>query len=198
MKRDNTHGRAWKGGRNAKKLQSPTAEQVTRELSNRVLSDMDTCRRVWQGNGNPVAVCEAVRQSDLPEWLADAILVLLTAEPILGKPVARSMWKNRDAETTDAARASVLAALRSAPQPVTWEAAGNVASTAAAKSFDGIATVSWEHARTSYKRVARSLQTNPTSYYQALPDLPERIAQAVARLMQTGPLGVLVTNKPGK
>jgi hypothetical protein len=174
-----------------KKKAGLTPAEVMEQLNSRVLVDLETCRKVWETEGNPVAVVEAVRQAELPEWLADALLILLTAEPVFKKPIARSMWEHRDKDMSDAARAGIVAVHRGHPQhQSTWGEIGEQAPTFLTDHFD-TPRVSGEAMRASYELVARTLEARPAAYYQQMPGMPDRMAAALGRLMKFGPLGKL-------
>lgn len=189
-RKDNKPGKAFTKRKRAGTKAALTPAQVLEQLNSRVLIDLETCRNVWEREGNPVAVVEAVRQAEMPEWLADALLMLLTAEPVFGKPIARSMWEEREKDMTDAQRAVVAAARAHPQQPATWEMIGKWGPEFLAKHFD-TPRVSGEAIRASYNKVAATLADRPCAYYQQMPGMPDRMAEAIARLMKFGPLGKL-------
>lgn len=75
MRRDGKlSGRPWRRRRRG----DTDPATVLRELQRRQLNDLEDCRIACERAVDPLAVCAAVAKSDMPEWLTDAVLVLLT------------------------------------------------------------------------------------------------------------------------
>ena len=102
MRRDGKPHRGWK--------KNDTAEKVLQDLQSRELQDVETCRKVWQEDRDPMALCEAVRQSaGIPAWLQDALLVVLTDGVFGDRPACMSeLWKERFRHQNEAIRDYVL------------------------------------------------------------------------------------------
>ena len=89
-------------------------EDIFDELNRRELADIETCRHVWEGEDDPLAVVVAVIHAGLPKWLTDALLFLLTdgaAPPVPGVLAHRKrLWRDRTrALSTPRARGRRLA-----------------------------------------------------------------------------------------
>ena len=104
-------------------------EDIFDELNRRELADIETCRHVWEGEDDPLAVVVAVIHAGLPKWLTDALLFLLTdgaAPPVPGVLAHRKrLWRDRTRAAIDATRA--------------WAAAGD-------RIYPGREKPTWEHA----------------------------------------------------
>ncbi len=151
------------------------------ELNKRVLADVDTCKRVWQSSGDPLAICEAIRQSQLPEWLADAVLVLL-ADGAKDAKLLRTGWRRRTRDAVDAERAGQVASMRSHPtHPQTWDLALKLADESSRSRYDDMPAVSSAALRKSYQRVVKELPKDPLSFHHGSPGLSARITKAYFR-----------------
>ncbi len=140
--------RPWKR-RDADALPDP--EYLFRELQRRELRDLETCRRVWEQEFDPLALCEAVRQVDLPEWLRSALLVMLIDRPTTKGLRPGMLWRTRATNAIDAIRAAEVAGVRTHPElPQTWEMAFLMGEHFARDHGDDIPAVSPEGAKRSY------------------------------------------------
>jgi len=179
-------GKAW---RKADAGVDPT--RLLAELERRTLSDLATCQRVWEDEADPLAVCEAVRQVDLPGWLLDAVL-LLAAD---SEGLTRALWTERRTHAVDKARAASVAAARTGDEPSTWDQALPRADLATRRLFTDMPSVSPAALRKSYQRVGRDLDSRESRYYDAKPGLDEQIAAARKRFLVRAELG---TEPPAK
>ena len=83
------------------------ARRVLDELMRRELRDLDMCRQVWEHEGDPVALLEAIRLCEgrpLPEWLASSLLVVLQGSGAAGNLIDVA-WRNRDSHQDNRSRA---------------------------------------------------------------------------------------------
>ncbi|MBM3466087.1 MAG: hypothetical protein FJX76_28695 [Armatimonadetes bacterium] len=96
MRRDQRHNRPWQ----RKSTSAPAA--VYREMHHRRLDDLTACRTAWEQASDPLALCVAVDNADLPEWLVDALLPLLMDD---SGGLLKSLWRQRRRDMIDAWRA---------------------------------------------------------------------------------------------
>jgi hypothetical protein len=193
MRRARTHpttNRPWRR-RNSNASADPAA--VFRELQRRKLSDLEDCRLAWEHGGDPLAVCAAVTKCDLPEWLADALLVILTDEAERGPEVIRlrRRWAKQQRDSLDALRAQTAALARtlnpeSAAPARTWESAHILAEALVRRDYKAVEKVGPEAIKKSYRLVCRRLAEDPGRYYFALgfQDRLRRARQSFLRIME--------------
>lgn len=178
MRLDHTRRRPWRRRR------AVPAPSVFEELARRELHDLETCRKVWEHEADPVAVCEAVRQSNLPEWLTSAVLVLIT-DGETGYPALRSrMWRSRTHDAVAAHRAACVALARDATQlELTWHEAYVLGQLAAHRASPEARLVGAAGSKRTYDSVRRSLRSHPWRYHRPRAGLGERIDQAWAYML---------------
>lgn len=181
MRADRKTRQAW---RRAESDEDDAAKQVFSGLKRREMSDLETCRRVWEQELDPLAVCEAVRQSNLPDWLTSALLVLLTdGQYVADRPLRNRMWAERRKHATDGARAGNVAMLRTLPEhPQTWRIAFELGEHLS-RMNSNVAAVSAAGAKKSYERVRQSLEEYPYRYHRARPGMGARIDEAWAYML---------------
>jgi hypothetical protein len=153
------------------------ASTVFGELQQRQLTDLDTCRRVWEDEVDPLALCEAVRLASLPEWLVDSLLVMMT-EGVNGyPPLRRKLWRDRARAMNDAVRALNVAGVRVHPQlpRVSWKQSYAIGEELAARQYNDMPRVSPARAKSSYESVRRNLVAHPMKYYLARDGMKQRI-----------------------
>lgn len=150
------------------------AEAVLHELQRRELRTLEDCRLAWREGADPLALCVAVTKADLPDWLADALLVLLMADggvPSLEELRVGQFWAHREAEANDAARATAVAAARlddaGTGRPARKLDAALQLGEQIARERAGTPAVSPDAARKSYDRVRDGLASNQGIYWQA-------------------------------
>lgn len=173
---ENRSGRAWK------REDSPT-QHILDELARRRLTDLDTCRAVWETEDDPLALMEAVRLLGLPEWLEDALL-LAVSDGTLGHPVFAKEWRRRSAAAVDRARAEAVASGRSKidEAPVfTWDVVLKLADLRVRRVYRDVPAVSADAVKKSYQRVAKGLKASPGKYFTARADMGARVAAARIR-----------------
>lgn len=196
MRRDRPRpatNRAWR-----RRDSNPSADPATvfRELQRRKLSDLEDCRLAWEQVGDPLAVCAAVTKCDLPEWLADALLVILTDEAEPGRKVIRlrRRWVQQRRDAIDALRTQKVALARTqnpntAAPALTWEAAYILAEKHNPVEYADVEEVGPEAIKKSYRLVRRRLEKDPGRYYFALspgfPDRLRRARQSLLRIMES-------------
>lgn len=113
MRRDGRAQRGWeRRGSDAHKQPRVIVEQLAR----RVLCDLERCRRVWLEAQDPLALCEGVRLANLPSWLSDALLMMLTDAAGDFPSIQRKLWKARRQQAEDAYRAAAFGVLRAHPE----------------------------------------------------------------------------------
>lgn len=140
MRRDGKSQTPWKR-KNADPLFDP--KRVFDELARRQMRDLETCRLVWEQEGDPLALCEAVRQSDIPDWLASSLLVMLTEGVDIRTNVRLKAWRARTRHARDAVRAHAVAGARSHPElPQTWELSYVLGEHFTRERFDDLPSVS--------------------------------------------------------
>lgn len=166
--------------------QSPNPEtdptRILQENRTRELRDLDTCRRVWEQEQDPLALCEAVRRSDLPEWLSHALLVMLTDGEVGYPELRRRMWRARRRHAEDWARVSAMASARAPSEGMTWDLSARVGDVRAREVYGDVAAVSPEGMKRAYQRVCRGL-AHPGRYYRAREGMHERIRAAWAYML---------------
>ena len=149
-------------------------------LKERVLSDMDTCRRVWEEEGDPMALCEAVRRADLPIWLADSLLVLLTNGQG-GYPdteLLERAWDQRNKNDLDRSLALSIAMFRTHPKAnLTWEQS-RLHGESFARERSQTRAVGDSSAKKTFYKVKKSLTTHRSRYFYAPDGLGDRIQAA--------------------
>jgi hypothetical protein len=166
--------RPWRRGGAAS---SPAA--ILSDLQARELVDLERCRSVWESGGDPLAVVAAVTKADLPEWLTDALLLLLVNGVGDGRP-SRAMWRRREQRAVDAARAIEVCLARAHPDlPQTWEFSYLIAEMFLRKD-KGTPRVGPSAMKRSFQRVSKGL-SDPARYHRA-PGLAARIGEALARV----------------
>lgn len=172
-------------------------DDVFRQLQQRELTDLETCRRVWEDEMDPLAVCEAIRQSDLPDWLAHTLLLFVTNDSEHRLVDIDELWRTRKANAIDATRAAEVAGARSHPEvDMTWDTAFLIGEKFAGEGYGAMPRVSPDGAKKSYYSVRAGLALAPSRYYRAMPGMQERIRDA--RVYLVGLLkGLLVENRPG-
>jgi hypothetical protein len=177
MRRDHTPQKPWR--RQSADGQPDEAARVFRELQRRELRTIEACRQAWEQEHDPLAICEAVRQASLPDWLTSAILVLVT-DGEAGYPALRKrMWKSRTEAAADATRAAEIAGVRTHPQlPRTWELSFALGERFARDDYPDIDAVGNAAAKRSYHRVRRELSTHPWRFQRARPGMQARIRDA--------------------
>jgi hypothetical protein len=153
---------------------------ILRELQRRQLNDLEDCRLAWQEDGNPLAVCVALTKCDLPEWLTDALLELLTLEAHDPKRGARlrDRWARQHRDDVDAARAQAVALARTGMQPITWDEARVVAERFLREQYTDVEAVDGEALKRSYRLVCERL-TDGARYYYAPPEFEARRLRAL-------------------
>ncbi|HEV8676836.1 MAG TPA: hypothetical protein VGX21_22600, partial [Methylomirabilota bacterium] len=62
---------------------------VVKELHRRRLADLGDCRIAWEQGADPLALCVAITKTEMPEWLADALLLLHDGA---GLPLLQRLW----------------------------------------------------------------------------------------------------------
>jgi len=192
MRRNFFSNRPWR-----RKVADPSfvgPQTVLRELQRRELSDLETCRHVWEQGADPLALCAAVTHAKLPEWLTSALLVMLTdrAGGWPSMPV-KKWWRQRTQRAIDGVRAAHVAACRIHPEgPQTWESSFLLANELARKDHKAIPSVARfdnppkiSGIKRSYQKVQRGL-VDPCRFYHAPNGTNERIL-----LAQVYTLGVM-------
>ncbi len=155
--------------------------QVFAELAKRQLTDMDSCREIWTNSADPLALCAAVTLAEVPEWLRDALLVLL-ADGAADAGLQRLLWKVRKRDERDAARAAEVAGLRCHPQVlVPWDLALRMADLFVRDHHSDEPSVSPEAIKQSWQRVSRGI-ADPARYY-FVPDVAQRVSASGARVL---------------
>jgi hypothetical protein len=165
--------------------------ELLRALEGRQLDDLERCRIAWEGQLDPVAVCAAVVHSDLPPWLTDALLVLLSEQSELGLSAkSAEQWEARKADMLDRARAEAYAsALTLIPELKTRTTdtkavtAGRVAVNRVKEVHAHESAVGDEAIKASHRRVRNGLK-NPGRYYLAPKGLQERVLAAWDSFLQ--------------
>lgn len=155
---------------------------VFRKLQRRQLADVEDCRIAWERAGDPLALCVAVTKCGAPEWLADALLVLLTDGPG-GARLLRACWKSRARDAIDAVRAAEVAGARTHPElPQTWERAYWFAEKFVDEAgYNDVPKVGLDAMKMSYRRVCRGL-VNDGRYFAA-PGFGKRLQLARRRII---------------
>jgi hypothetical protein len=179
--RTKSGGRAWR-----KRAGNPTTDPgaVFKQHAARELSDVERCRLAWERCGDPLAIVVAITQADIPEWLIDGVLFLLTEESEGSRPTAlRKLWRGRRRDAIDMYRAACIAGLRldQRQPPYTWDRAYEDGDRLARLYFPTIPTVSPGAMKKAYARVAGRLK-NPGRYYRAPSGFSERHLEALERL----------------
>jgi hypothetical protein len=161
---------------------------VLETLNSRRLSDLETCRAVWESEADPLALVAAVTLCDgapLPEWLTDVVLAVLTEGSVLGLSLRLPrQWRLRGSRATDAARAAHAAALRAHPGLETppWHIAHAVGARLASEDYDDLPEVSGHVAKKSWQRVLRGL-AHRWRYYLAPEGIHARVLTAWERTL---------------
>lgn len=160
---------------------------VFQELRRRQLADLDDCRLAWEREADPLAVCVAITKCDLPEWLTDALLVLLTDEQ-LERPVLklRRRWAKRGRDAADAARAEVFAALRGGYAGIPLarlEVARVAANRIVRERYTDVEELGEDAIKAIYSRVCRRLR-DPGRYYHAPEGFADRVQRARVALLR--------------
>lgn len=156
-------------------------------LNARELESLEVCRHVWEHENDPVALCEAVRLVDVPEWLRSALLVLITDGEEGYPSWRRRWWRTRRQHATDRARAAHIAMARAHAVRLPWEQARQVGDRLARERYPEIPEVSDAGLKRAYDRVRRSLAGARGRYYCARAGLGERIQAAweeLARIIE--------------
>jgi hypothetical protein len=141
------------------------------------MSGGDRCRSVWEQGGDPLAVCVAVIASDLPDWLKNAVLVLVTMPDL-----SERWWRGRTRDAIDAIRAAEIAGIRAHPEAkarnggYTWEEALDLGEHFARRR-EGTGALTAAGAKRVYERVVKGLEEH-TRYHRAPEGTVERIKQA--------------------
>lgn len=182
MRRDVRRRRGWQRKHSQPTITDPAA--VFRELQKREMRDLETCRLAWERGENPLALCEAVRQSNLPQWLANGLLLMLidgVAPYSVRYRLRARLWKEHRQDVIDATRAAETAAVRAHPewervpdQRPTWEESFAVGNEFAAEKYSDLPKVSGPAMKRSYQRVCRGL-SDPARYYRARPGMHQRL-----------------------
>lgn len=176
MRRDQLRrtNRPWQRRRGPSSSLDPAA--IFKELQRRCLTDLEDCRLAWARAGDLLAVCVAITKCDLPEWLADALLVILTDEAEGGPRIMRlrQRWARRRRDALDAVRVETIAVARD-PHLVapgtdilprqTWESAHVLAELYTRQRYRDVEAVSDEAMKATYRRVRQRLGENPGRYY---------------------------------
>jgi hypothetical protein len=148
-------------------------------LSARELETLDVCRRVWEHEGDPLAVCEALRFVDVPEWLRSALFVLITDGERPYPALRRRWWRERRRHGFDGMRAALIARVRTYPDHrFSWQDARRIADEHALESYPDLPPVTDAGLKRAYDRVRRSVADAPNRYYRGRPGLHERIHAA--------------------
>ncbi len=162
-----------------------SAERLLLELNRRQLDDLDTCRRVWQSEYDPVAVIEAVRQSKLPAWLEAAVLVLLTEGRGSYPHLPGDPWRERKRHATDAERAAMLADQRVFGEDgTTWDQAAKQGERLTHERYD-LSVVGPQAMKKAFRSVRHGLSEHEGRYYRPSAGLHERIAWAWEHVIAT-------------
>lgn len=181
MSRSRRPNRAW---RRRSSNPGTDPETVLRELQRREFRTLEDCRLVWEEAGDPIALCVAVSKVDLPEWLADALLAVVT-EDATGKPPflrLRDRWKKHALAAVDAARASASLTARG-HLAQTWEQSWSTAESAIQAVIKHAPKVGQDAIKASHRRVRSGLDSSGM-YYQVPPDLRRRVLLALFRTRQ--------------
>jgi hypothetical protein len=65
------------------------------DLRRRVFSDLQDCAMAWMYANDPLALCVAVTKADLPAWLVNALLAVLSAK---GGFSLEELWRRRESD----------------------------------------------------------------------------------------------------
>jgi hypothetical protein len=166
MKQGATFTRGWRRG------DSVDPAQIMDALNGRVLNDTETCRAVWEHSQNPLAVCEALRRSDLPEWLRSAAVFLIVDGSEGGRRFAKKAWRGHHLDSLDKIRAGHVAKLRAYPgAAVTMEQACLEADMLTrARYKEAMPSVTTRGIQAAFTRVCTRLR-DPWRYFSAPPGL---------------------------
>jgi hypothetical protein len=171
-----------------RKVHPPKPEllSIARELMRREFADLEDCRVAWAKASDPVALCVALTKVDLPQWLADALLVWLFAgggsDAVEQMFPFREYWAARRAEAEDAQRAALVIAARGtdAQRPAqTWGEASGVAEQVVRKALETPA-VGADAVRKTVDRVRVGLK-NEGAYWKSDDGLGDRLRLALQR-----------------
>lgn len=154
---------------------------VFTELQKREMRDLETCRKVWEQEQDPLALCEAVRQCAIPDWLRSSLLLFLTDSSDSSLLKAERLWEERRRHAIDATRAAEIAGARSHPDvEMTWEMAYQVGERFARDDYSNMPMAGLAGAKKSYHTVRSNLALAPYRYYRAMPGMQECIRSAWA------------------
>lgn len=148
------------------------------DLQRREMRDLETCRQVWEQDGDPLALCVALIQTDLPEWLKSALLVQLT-DGIAWPSLREGAWRRRTRDAVDAIRAVEFAGVRSHPTfKATREMAFLMGEHFTRTKFPDLGTITAAGMTAAYARVCRGLANQPWRYYSPPKGTDQRIKAA--------------------
>jgi hypothetical protein len=123
----------------------------------------------------------------MPEWLTDALLVLLTDEAEGGPLVIRlrQRWAKRRQDAIDAARAQTVAFARTHPDlpPQTLEMAHLLAERYVRSKYPNVSAVGPEAIKKAYRLVCQRLRSEGR-YYDAPDDFADRLQRARESLLR--------------
>jgi hypothetical protein len=165
------------------------AKGMLQELQRRRLATLEDCRLAWEHQHDPLAVAVAVTKAELPEWLADALLIVLYAGGTKVTPVGRTelerWWDARGRDEVDSSRAwEVVRTLLHPEVPHTWESAYQIATYFMSRDR-GDSNVGPAAMKKSY-RLVRDRLKDRGRYYWAEKDFRERLTKARSRLSGLG------------
>jgi hypothetical protein len=153
----------------SKRQRSSTETYVLDQLRSRRLSTLAECQLAWERAGDPLAVCTAITKTDLPEWLADALLALLFVGVLPKVSLLQKVWARRDQDSRDARRAWEVVKARAHPDhpgpdaAFTWEEAYQLGEYLSRTPDSSRITPA--AAKKSYNLVSKRLEANPGRYY---------------------------------
>jgi hypothetical protein len=176
-------GRGWRKKRSVPETMDPIGLQA--DLQSRVLSDLDRCRIAWQQADDPMALAVAVTQADLPDWLVDGLLLVLTDTE--GNVPLAELWRDRRRDMTDRHRttAAVSARTLGLDHGLTWDQAYTLGEHLVRENFADAGSVTPAAIKKSHQTVVKNLSNQgryhlpPTTFRTQMLSALER---EVARL----------------
>jgi hypothetical protein len=153
----------------SKRQRSSTETHVLDQLRGRKLKTLADCRLAWEHAGDPLAVCVAITKTEMPEWLADALLALLFVGAQPKRSFLQRLWARKDQNARDAKRAWEVVKARAHPEhqgpgaAFTWEEAYQLGEYLSRTPESPRTTPA--SAKKSYALVSRRLEENPGLYY---------------------------------
>ena len=174
---------------------SDSEKNLFDELNKRQMVDLETCRRVWEEDRDPLAVCSAVSLCrDIPEWLVDAVLVMLTDGVAKYQPaIIKDLWEQRTRDANDRVRAqaSVAARVQFPELGLTAEKSRLVGELLTHEKYNDpeFATVGASSMKKAYRTVAKGL-TARSRYYLGTRGISDRIDQAWLAVIERWKVGL--------